>query len=520
MASCVHVVVITAFFLVSVTAKQFNVLFLAADDMRPQLGAYQGPDFPSLVKQKMHTPNLDKLAGRSLLLKRAYVQQAVCSPSRASSLTGRRPDTTRVHDMLAYWRKVGGDFTTIPQYFKQHGYRTTGMGKIFHPGPPSGGDDPISWTDPYFHASQSSHWAGKGSVTWHMADVNDTKKYPLTDMTLASHAVETLRNISQQALSGDQPFFMAVGFHRPHLPFLIPANFFEYYPEDEVAFPDNQYAPVNMPQIAWADFDELRDYGDIALKYGFGAINTTLPQNVVRGLRRAYYAAVSYTDSLVGQVLDELERLGLDDSTIVSFWGDHGWQLGEHGEWCKQSNFEIATHAPMMVRVPGLTDKGIVAEQLTEFVDLFPTLAEAAGLPSVPLCPENSSKIETCVEGVSLMPLMKDPTRKWKDAVFSQFPRMAVDGTTVMGYTMRTDRYRYTEWVRFDNFNFVPHWYQNFGRGTELYDHEKDPEENWNHGHEKEYEDLRKELSDMLHKGWRSFVPSSDTDGFPEIETV
>ena len=408
--------------------------------------------------------------------------------------------------MLAYWRDVSGNFTTIPQYFKKHGYLTAGMGKVFHPGAPSGGDDPVSWTERYFHA-QTAHWSTERLVAWHMADVNKTKQYPLPDMQIAQHAIQTLKKVATKALSGEKQFFVAVGFQKPHLPFLVPANFFNYYPEEDVALPDNQYAPVHMPQVAWTQFDELRDYNDIALNYGFGDINTTLPQQVVRNLRRAYYAAVTYIDSLVGKVLQELEDLGLTNSTIVSFWGDHGWQLGEHGEWCKHSNFEIATHAPMMLHIPGLTNKGIVTERLTEFVDLFPTLAEAAGLSEVPLCPQNSSNVHLCSEGVSFMPLITNPTRQWKKAVFSQYPRMAMDGTTVMGYSMRTNQYRYTEWVRFDNFHFKPHWNQNFGRGYELYDHDHDPDENWNQAYEKDYKEIKKQLSDMLHKGWRDFLP-------------
>jgi iduronate 2-sulfatase len=352
---------------------------------------------------------------------------------------GRRPDTTRVTDLIHYWRDVGGNYTTIPQYFKQNGYRTIGMGKIFHPGQASNNNDPISWTDPYFPSS-GSNWGGE---TW--AAVPDEKlvENPLIDMVTANHAVDVLKEVAPDAISGKQPFFVAVGFHKPHLPFEFPASFLKYYPEEEIHVPNNSFAPDHMPPIAWTDFDELRTFADIKYNYGYGNINTTLPDQKVRELRRAYYAALSYTDSLVGQVIQALEDLGLSDSTVISFWGDHGWQLGEHGEWCKHTNFEIATHAPMMLHIPGRTDHGIVTERLTEFVDLFPTLAEASGLPSVPLCPEDPFHVELCTEGVSVVPLIDQPERGWKTAAFSQFPRMNMSGITIMGYSIRTTRYRY-----------------------------------------------------------------------------
>ena len=231
------------------------------------------------------------------------------------------------------------------------------MGKIFHPGKASGNNDPISWTDPYFTPKQKSGWGGE---TW--AAVPDEKLVdnPLLDMITASHAKEILKEVANDAKSGKQPFFVAVGFHKPHLPFQFPASFLKYYPEEDIRLPNNSFAPNRMPPIAWTDFDELRNFADIKYQYGYGDINTTLPDWKVKQLRRAYYAAVSYTDSLIGQVVQALEDLELADDTIISFWGDHGWQLGEHGEWCKHTNFEVATHAPMMIHIPGRTDKGKV----------------------------------------------------------------------------------------------------------------------------------------------------------------
>ena len=479
-----------------------NVLFLVADDMRPELGAYAGKDFPSPIHPTMHSPNLDKLASKSLLLKRAYCQQAVCSPSRTSLLTGRRPDTTHVYDLQTYWRKSGGNFTTIPQYFKENGYVSIGMGKIFHPGIASDHDDPISWSAPYFHAK--IHWETKEN-SWKAVPDIDLKDKPLVDEQTAEHALEILRQVAPAAKTGEKPFFVAVGFHRPHLPFAFPESLLKWYPESDIHIPDNEYAPTDMPEVAWADYAELRNYQDIAKLHLNGSINTTIPDKVVMNLRRAYYSALTWTDSLVGRVIEELDSLGLADNTIISFWGDHGWQLGEHGEWCKHTNFELATHAPMMVHIPGMTNSGIVNEKLTEFVDLFPTLVEAAGLPKLPLCPEDSSKIELCREGTSLIPLIKNQSISWKNASFSQYPRYR-NHTMIMGYTMRTDMYRYTEWAKFEDAPvYKPDWTQLFG--VELYNHVIDPEENHNMAKDPTYAMIRKQLSGALRAGWRKALP-------------
>lgn len=379
------------------------------------------------------------------------------------------------------------------------------MGKVFHPGAASGHDDPISWNEPYYHAPNYGMYQGGNS--WTAVPKAQSDKHPLPDTQIADHAIKTLRKAAAKAKSGKQKFFIAVGFHKPHLPFVFPEEFLSYYPEDEIKLPDNPYAPVDMPDVAWYSCKGLLGHEDIKKLNVTIKINDSLPADLTRTLRRAYYSALSFTDSLVGKVLAELDRLGLSNDTIVSFWGDHGWQLGEHGEWCKQTNFELATHAPMMIHIPGLTDKGIVSEDLTEYVDLFPTLVEAAGLPALELCPENSSNVTLCREGNSLMPLIKSKTTvRWKSRVFSQYPRQQ-DQTDIMGYTMRTDKYRYTEWVKFHQApDYKPDWDQKFG--IELYDHTNDPEENVNQVHNPAYESLVKEASEYLHDGWRAALPN------------
>ena len=493
------------YFVTGLCLGRMNVLFLVADDLRVQLGSYYGKYFASSVYPPMHTPNIDKLAAKSFLLKRAYVQQAVCAPSRTSLLTGRRPDTTHVYDLNQYWRVVGGNFTTIPQYFKNHGYHTVGMGKIFHGGASSGHDDPVSWSRHFYHAKRST-WELSGN-SWQAVPDAQMKIDPLIDEQLANHAITVLNHVAPAAKRGHHPFFVAVGFHKPHLPFVFPSSMLQYYPENNISLPNNPYVPHNMPHVAWSNYPELFQFHDIQALHLTGAINSTLPNDKIKELRRAYYSAVSWTDSLVGRVLDELERLGLADNTIISFIGDHGWHLGEHAEWCKQTNFEIATHAPMMIRIPGLTDSGIVTEELAEFVDLFPTLVEAAGLPHMPLCPDDSSKIELCREGSSLISLMQNPNAPWKNASFSQYPRtLHRNGAHVMGYTMKTDKYRYTEWAKFNQApTYKPDW--NTIYGMELYDHTVDPDENNNVASVSTYADIKQQLRSQLRSGWRSTLP-------------
>lgn len=470
-----------------------NVLFLISDDLRPQLGAYNGPDFPSTVHPQMHTPNLDALASRSLLLKRAYVQQALCSPSRTSFLTGRRPDTTRVWDLDHYFRDVGGNFTTLPEYFKLKGYRTFGIGKVYH------GQtlDPPSWSDPYFHGVANFE---SRNQSWYAVPDVELKTNPLIDKQIADQAITTLGSVASEATAGATNFFMAVGFHKPHLPFVFPESIMRnYYPEDTIQLPANPYAPVNMPSVAWYPNIELRhQYADIRKLNTSGAVNTTLPDQITLDLRRAYYSAVTWVDSLVGDIITELRRLGLANNTVISFIGDHGWQLGEHGEWTKMTNFELSTHAPMMIHIPGVTDHGIDTERLTEFVDLYPTIVEAAGLGTIPTCPEDSRHIALCSEGKSMLPLISNPDTAIKKVAFSQYPREH----DIMGYTVRTERFRYTEWVEF---NYAPLYAPNWDKliGAELYDHTSDSEENYNGADDHKYEQVRSELSKLLRKGWR-----------------
>lgn len=521
-------------------AKPKNVLFLSVDDLRPEMNciSHRGFDVPS----NMHTPNICALAKDSLVLQRAQVGMATCSPSRTTMLTGRRPGTTRVWDLRSYFRDVTGNFTTIPQFFKEHGYHSVGMGKIFHPGLASGGFDcPLctgsddakwSWSEPYF----SGHDPIGSEKSWMAVSKKVTDATPLQDTQVMERAKTILARVGKM----DKPFFVAVGFHKPHLPMVSPAQFFDYYKTVELA--RNPYAPVNMPSVAWQTYGETRSFPDIARLNLTGEINASFPDWLARDLRRAYYSAVSYTDYNIGEVLKALEATGKANETVVSFWGDHGYQLGEHGLWDKHTNFDIATHVPMMFKSPGLTDGGVKSAQLTETIDMFPTLVELAmGAEHIPgECPPDSTKVQTCVEGKSLVSLINQPSKSVKDAALSVYSRgwngaaekyeelirstiglkeddpatefpfsscltggpQKREGCT-MGYSMLSyedgHEYRYNEWVHFPgpSADFKPKWAQKVA--SELYNHSSDPDENYNIAPDLASDTLLKRLSERLH---------------------
>jgi iduronate 2-sulfatase len=467
--------------------KRMNIVFIAVDDLRPSFGAYGGP---------IKTPNIDRLAARGTTFLRAYCQQAVCSPSRTSLLTGLRPDSTKIYDLQTHFRKNLPDAVTLPQHFKANGWHTQGLSKIYH----GGLDDPASWSapswspqgggyqDPATRADiqkrrKEAEAAGKringevletdpktGAVLkrrdpgirvygppWESWDAPDTE---YGDGKTAERAVQLLGEYKNQP---DRPFFLAVGFLKPHLPFVAPKKYYDLYSRENITLPNNMSLPQDAPAWVGNNSGELRTYAGVP-KQGPPAEG-----DVAKDLIRGYYAAASFMDAQVGKVLDALERLGLRENTIVVLWGDHGWQLGEHGLWTKHTNFEIATRAPLIISVPGQRQAGGKANGLTEFVDIYPTLCEAAGIP-----------LPSGLAGKSLVPVLNDSSVNVKTAAFSQFPR-----PVAMGYSIRTDKWRYTEWG---------------ARGAELYDQSADPNENTNLAAKPEHAKLVAELSARLHE--------------------
>jgi len=513
-----------------------NVLFIMADDLRPDLGCYANAHagFISPVGTE-NTPNIDKLAADSILFEKAFVQQALCSPSRTSLLTSRRPDTTRVTDITNYFRDIGGNFTTIPQFFKELGYNSIGMGKIFHSGEASGGDnDGYSWTDPdSYTAGRNYYRCGCDTCSHDRLNLATCQSsYALTDAELeaephqdyiiADEAIAQLQALAPNALDGTQQFFLAVGFRKPHLPFIYPESYLSQYPTEDISLPSNMYAPAYMPDTAWYSYGELiDDYEDTGYAAYpeldgiteplLGTENSTYPDAKVIELRQAYYAAISYIDTQVGRVLDELDAQGLTDNTVVAFMGDHGWQLGEHSEWCKNTDFDVATHTPLIIRNPGVTDGGVTTSKLVEFVDIFPTLTQAAASTRLSACTDSNNE-ELCTEGTSLVPLMYRPNRNdWKEAVFWQHPRgsaLAGHVKSCMGYSIRTENYHYTEWVNVilaaDGIDYEPDWTDPCDH-EELYDISKDPEENYNYYADSDYATIIADLSAKLQAGYTDY---------------
>jgi iduronate 2-sulfatase len=483
-----------------------NVLFIAVDDLRPELGCYGDPVIKS--------PNIDRLAAEGLAFTRAYCQLAACNASRASLLTGLRPDTLQVWDLYTRFRDHSPDVITLPQHFKQHGYHTVGVGKIYHNTIP----DPASWSEPKLHIEgypfdpdavyrlpenialqqekkqaliregkqkryidRLGEWYLKTSST-ECADVPDDAYFDGAQTTLA---LATLKRLKQQ----NKPFFFAVGYYRPHLPFNAPKKYWDLY--DRAAIPParNPFLPKDAPVMAINNLRELRSYTDLkTVPYPHDG---PLTEAQARLLKHGYLASVSYVDAQIGRLLDQLQALDLAHNTIVVLWGDHGWKLGEHRSWCKMTNHEVDTRVPLIISAPGTASGGKTTGRLVEFVDIYPTLCELAGLP-----------IPETLEGTSAVPLFAKPDRPWKQAAFSQFLREGVwcmpGSKEHMGYSIRTERYRYSAWHEWPSRKFV---------ARELYDRDKDPQENVNVAKDPAYAEVVKEMAARLKAGWRAARP-------------
>ncbi|MGH9308031.1 MAG: sulfatase [Vicinamibacterales bacterium] len=413
-----------------------NVLFLIADDLNNDLGTYGAP---------VRSPNIDKLAARGVRFDRVYTQYPLCSPSRSSLLTGRRPNATGVltnptaaNPMSPHFREKLGDALTLPQLFRTNGWFTARVGKLYHYGVPAtigtgGLDDYPSWDlainprgrDRELHDKIFSLRPGLfgGTVSW-LADEGPDAEH--TDEIAAGEAVRLLERFKRNGES----FFLAVGFYRPHTPYVAPRRYFDMYPRDRIALPQLSAADVSRTPAA-AYRSALKEQDAMTDEQRLEAT-------------QAYWASITFMDAQVGRVLDALDRLGLADNTIVVFTSDHGYHLGDHGLWQKMSLFERSARVPLIIAAPGAKARGVAARGLAELVDLYPTLAGLAGLtPKGP------------VDGISLAPMLQDPEAVVRDAAFTQVRN---------GYAVRTDRWRYIEWAEGQ-------------QGSQLYDMEKDPAE-------------------------------------------
>ncbi|MBP7141412.1 MAG: sulfatase [Opitutaceae bacterium] len=467
-----------------------NVLFLVADDLRPELGCYGVP---------VVSPNIDRLASQGVLFDRAYAQQAVCSPSRSSVMTGARPDTTKVWDLVTDFRAAMPDVITLGQHFKNHGYFSQGMGKIYH----AGFNDAATWSVPWGTPAAPTYASEENMRLRHRTEDAAPRRGPkggllatppgsrgpayegedvpddtFTDGKTARLAVETLRGLAAK----NEPFFLAVGFAKPHLPFVSPKRYWDLYDPARLQLAPNPFYPKGAPPYAiLSPGGEVRSYHGMPVG--------EIPPEVARRLKHAYYAATSYVDAQIGLVLDELERTGLRKNTIVVLWGDHGWKLGEHHAWSKHSNVENDTRVPLIISAPGLSSAGSHTRALAELVDIYPTLCDLAGLP-----------LPSHLEGNSLKPVLEQPGRSWKPAAFSQYPRgVRREGSAknlqLMGYSMRTDHYRLTVWTHRDDHSLID--------AVELYDSVADPQENINIAGDPGQAEVVSRLMSQWRAGWQ-----------------
>ncbi len=420
-------------------ADRPNVLFIAVDDLRPELACYG--------RHQMHSPNIDRLARGGVLFERAYCMVPTCGASRASLMTGIRPTRRRFVNYLTWAEKDAPNVPTMNMHFKDHGYTTRSLGKVFH----HPADRAEGWSEPAWrpqripwyqrpenaalHKRRQKEGQRKRGPAWESADVPDNA---YADGVLAEHAVDVLGELKRQG----EPFFLAVGFFKPHLPFIAPQAYWDLYDPAEIHLPDNYHVPKDAPPASIHSSGELRAYAGIPAK---GPVSEQTARQLIHG----YYACVSYTDAQIGKLLEALDRLELAQNTVVVLWGDHGWNLGEHTLWCKHSCYETSMQIPLIVRAPGIAG-GQSRSGLVESIDLYPSLCELTGLP-----------LPGHLAGRSFARLLSDPRAEWKTAAVGRYRN---------GDTIRTDGHRFTQYA------------SGSGRPAArmLYDHRLDPAENVN----------------------------------------
>lgn len=444
------------------SAEKFNVVLIVSDDLNNDLGCYGH----SLVQ----SPNLDRLAQDGIRFDQAYCQYPLCSPSRASFLTGRRPNNTGVLSnpgnlsISPHFREFIPNAVTLPQLFKTNGYFVARVGKLYHYNVPrhigtDGLDDPESWdqtvnprgVDKEREDQIFSLLPGQfgGTLSW----LATGEELEHTDALSATAAIELIER------NQDRPFFLAVGFFRPHTPYVAPQEFFDLYPVDKM--PVAQVPEDHEEGVPAAAFGSHKKEHEL--------LNDELRRQAVQ----AYYASTSLMDSQVGRLLDALDRLKLREKTIVVFFSDHGYHLGEHGLWQKRSLFEQSARVPLIISAPGVEGNGSATANPTELVDVYPTLAELCGLES-----------RDELDGRSLVSVLSDPSSSVREAAFTQ-----VDRGNFTGVSLRTDRWRYTEW-------------DGGKRGVELYDHDNDPEEYHNLAESPDHTAILEQLREFMKEGW------------------
>ena len=414
-------------------APRPNVLLICVDDLKPLLGCYGD----TIVK----SPNVDRLAARGMVFESAFCNQAVCAPSRNALMTGLRSTTLGIYDLGTNFRRSAPDAVTVAQHFQQHGYRTESLGKIMHTGH-GNNEDAASWSVPHWRPGGGGNYAlaanrvtappPKGAADFRGPPVEsaDVPDDAYLDGKVALEAINRLRAAKAKP---ETPFFLAVGFIKPHLPFCAPKKYWDLYRRENFALAAVKTAPAGAPAYASTNWGELRTYTGVPAQ---GPLSAELQRELIHG----YHAAVSYMDAQLGRVLNELDRLALSENTIVVFWGDHGWHLGDHGQWCKHTNYEQAARIPIIVRAPGVSKPGTRTRAVIETVDLYPTLVELARLPA----PKTSHPLD----GRSFVSTLRNPAAPTKEAVFHSYPRSRPNEGQIIGRAVRTERHRLIEWKK------------------------------------------------------------------------
>jgi arylsulfatase A-like enzyme len=498
-----------------------NILFIAVDDLKPVLGAYGN----KLIK----TPNIDRLAKMSTVFLSNYCQQAVCGPTRASLMTGMRPDYTKIWDLKTQMRDMNPNILTLPQYLITQGYNTVGTGKIYHPSSAIDKIDPVSWNQPYLEPKESdyaNHLGKPANSQYQKAEnkalfVNKKERAkrdnddeePTTIKGPSTECIDVPDNayddgvialLAKQKLidfsKSKQPYFMAVGFHKPHLPFVAPKKYWDLYNRADMPLAEFTEHSKDAPEIAYHKSGELRNYLDIPAyaTYNQPGNHVYLKVEKQKELIQGYFAAVSYMDAQVGLLLNTLDSLGTLNNTIIVLWGDHGWHLGDHDLWEKHTNLEQATRSPLIIAAPGF--KPGSTQAMTEHLDIFPTICDLAGVG-----------VPGHLQGKSLKPIMQNNTSAVKEFSVSQYPRKlskeestkaGYDSNKMMGYSLRTNKYRFTIWM--NNFTTSQPFDAKKVFATELYDYTIDPLEKVNVYKSEKYKSIATQMKAKMIKFFKS----------------